>query len=56
MNPFLLSPRSGSESYLHFLSSGSGRKDKRDKKFCSLSPRADCRYRDEGDNGAGGVL
>ena len=55
MNPFLLSPRSGSQSYLHFLSPGGGHKGKRNKKFCSLSLRADGGYRDEGNNGAGGV-
>ena len=37
MNPFLLSPRSGSQSYLHFLIPGGGHKGKRNKKFCSLS-------------------
>ena len=33
MNPLLLFPRSGSEFYLHFLSSGSGRKGKETRNF-----------------------
>ena len=54
MNPFLLFPRSGSQSYLHFSSPGGGHKRKRSKK-CSLPLRADGGSRDEGNNGAGGV-
>ena len=51
MNPFLLSPRSGSQLYLLF----GGHKGKRNKKFCSLLLRAGGGYRDERNNGAGGV-
>ena len=33
MNPFLLSPRSGSQSYLHFPSSGGGHKGRETRNF-----------------------
>ena len=55
MNPFLLSPMSGLQSYLHFSSPGGGHKGKRNKKFCSLLLRAGGGYRDERNNGGGGV-
>ena len=55
MNPFLLSPRSGLQSYLHFSSPGGGHKSKRTRNFCSLPLRADGGSGDEGNNGAGCV-
>ena len=55
MNPFLLSPRSGSQLCPLFLSPGGGHKGKRNKKFCSLLLRAGGGYRGERNNGAGGV-
>ena len=55
MNPLLLSPRSGSQSYLHFSSRGGGHKGRSNKKFCSLPLRADSGSGDEGNNGAGCV-
>ena len=33
MNPFLLSPRSGSQSYLHFSSSGGGHEGRETRDF-----------------------
>ena len=55
MNPFLLSPRPGSQLCPLFLRPGGGHKGKRNKKFCSLLLRAGGGYRDERNNGAGGV-
>ena len=55
MNPFLLSPRSGSQLCPLSLGPGGGHKGKRNKKFCSLLLRAGGGYRDERNNGAGGV-
>ena len=55
MNPFLLSPRPGSQLCPLFLCPGGGHKGKRNKKFCSLLLRAGGGYRDERNNGAGGV-
>ena len=50
MNPFLLSPRSGSQSYLHSVSPGGGHKGSpRADGGHKGSPRADGGYRDGGE-------
>ena len=55
MNPFLLSPRPGSQLCPLFLCPGGGHKGKRNKKFCSLLLRAGGGHKGKRNNGAGGV-
>ena len=55
MNPFLLSPRSGSQLCPLSLGPGGGHKGKRNKKLCSLLLRAGGGHKGERNNGAGGV-
>ena len=55
MNPFLLSPRPGSQLCPLFLRPGGGHKGKRNKRFCSLLLRAGGGHEGERNNGAGGV-
>ena len=56
MNPFLLSPRPGSELCPLFLRPGGGHKGKRNKELCSLFLRPGGGHKGERNNdGAGGV-
>ena len=57
MNPFLLSPRPGSELCPLFLRPGGGHKGKRNKELCSLFLRPGGGHKGERNNdGAGGVI
>ena len=55
MNPFLLSPRPGSQLCPLFLRPGGGHKGKRNKRFCFPLPRAGGWCEGERNNGAGEV-